>query len=118
LLIQILIEFPGEFDIHIVVREWIDIDPAMEFRGFMYNRQLTAISQYCYYQFFPKLQNAKSEIQRKITDFFETIKSKIPQEHAVVDFVVLADSVKVIELNPFVCALFISLSHWGLSNRI
>jgi len=43
----------------IVIREFLVMDPALEFRGFVYKNQLTALTQYCYHQYFEKLQDPK-----------------------------------------------------------
>jgi hypothetical protein len=47
------LEFPGSFPVSIIVRAWTPMSAHQEFRGFVYNRKLTALSQYCYYQYFP-----------------------------------------------------------------
>jgi hypothetical protein len=34
-----------EFDIKLVIREWVDIEPELEFRGFVYNKQLKYVDR-------------------------------------------------------------------------
>lgn len=74
----------------------------MEFRAFVHKRQLNALSQYCYYQYFADLVSNKLQIQQKILDFFAKIKDLIPHENYVIDFAIVNnDRVLIIELNPF-----------------
>lgn len=49
------LQFPGAFSVDIVIREWTQMSAAMEFRGFVYERKLNALSQYCYHQHFKVL---------------------------------------------------------------
>mgnify|MGYP001097901769 CR=1 FL=1 len=43
----------AKFDVFVVLRQWADIRPAFEFRGFVYDRKLTAISSYNRAVFWP-----------------------------------------------------------------
>jgi hypothetical protein len=36
----------GKFEMYVVIREWAQIHPSAEFRGFVYGKQLNAISSY------------------------------------------------------------------------
>ena len=38
-----------EFNMDIVVREWVDILPEYEFRGFVYQRKLNAVTQVVFF---------------------------------------------------------------------
>jgi len=71
-----------KWDIQILVREWIDIPVQSEFRAFVYNKKIRAISQYYDVCFFPELIQDKENIIKRIQYYFETIKDKIPMEHA------------------------------------
>lgn len=104
-----LIEFPGAFEIDLIVREWKDIEAALEFRGFVHHKTLTCLSQYCYLQFWPELLTKKDQITQSIQNFFtKSVVEHLPYENCVVDFALLrtADSedfkVMIIEINPFV----------------
>ncbi|KAJ5071872.1 cell division cycle protein [Anaeramoeba ignava] len=91
---------------HFVVREWIDMEPEMEFRGFVTNYNLNALSQYHYFVYFPNLVEKKKEIQDKIVDFYKKEVQPLLQNHFqskdyIVDFCVSHGKVWVIELNAF-----------------
>eukprot|EP00027_Filamoeba_sp_ATCC50430_P014116 CAMPEP_0168574356 /NCGR_PEP_ID=MMETSP0413-20121227/19032_1 /TAXON_ID=136452 /ORGANISM="Filamoeba nolandi, Strain NC-AS-23-1" /LENGTH=380 /DNA_ID=CAMNT_0008607683 /DNA_START=165 /DNA_END=1307 /DNA_ORIENTATION=- len=113
-------EHPNKFKLSIIIREWIEMDPALEFRGFVFNHSLNAISQYCYYQFFDFLPKCKDQIQTLLTSFYDKeIKNIIPHTNCVIDFAICKNSnnntndsnltfddpsqwrVMIIELNPF-----------------
>eukprot|EP00027_Filamoeba_sp_ATCC50430_P012636 CAMPEP_0168575038 /NCGR_PEP_ID=MMETSP0413-20121227/19433_1 /TAXON_ID=136452 /ORGANISM="Filamoeba nolandi, Strain NC-AS-23-1" /LENGTH=171 /DNA_ID=CAMNT_0008608485 /DNA_START=209 /DNA_END=721 /DNA_ORIENTATION=- len=107
-----------QWDLKLVVREFVNIPIELEFRGFVNEGSLNALSQYYSDCFFPELPKHKDYIQQLILDFFEQLKSHInvgtPNSY-IVDFVVLLDLyslggssaskadpvVKVVELNPF-----------------
>lgn len=55
---------------HLVVRPWIDIDVDMEFRGFVCDNRLNAVSQYNHLAYFPRLLPMKHSLQRLIEQFF------------------------------------------------
>jgi len=90
-----------KWDIQILVREWIDIPVQSEFRAFVYNKKIRAISQYYDVCFFPELIQDKENIIKRIQYYFETIKDKIPMEHCILDLLVLKDRIKIVELNPY-----------------
>eukprot|EP01130_Rhizamoeba_saxonica_P014509 TRINITY_DN6350_c0_g1_i1.p1 TRINITY_DN6350_c0_g1~~TRINITY_DN6350_c0_g1_i1.p1 ORF type:complete len:231 (-),score=48.90 TRINITY_DN6350_c0_g1_i1:50-742(-) len=106
------LEFEEAFDVEILLREWVPMNPMMEFRGFMYNRKLTAISQYCYYHFSQELVDRKEELKNLISDFFYSIVDRIPMDNAIVDFLVDGDQVLIIELNPFFADTGACLFDW------
>ncbi len=54
----------------VVVRYWIDIEPDMEFRGFVYNNTLNALSQYSTLVYFPRLAALRPELLARIVPFF------------------------------------------------
>ncbi len=86
----------------ICVRRWRDVDAAREFRAFVFNRKLTACSQYCYYQCFPELLKTKDQLSERIVQFFEKqVLPIFPYKDAVIDFHVTDDFVEIIELSPF-----------------
>ncbi|MFX0142216.1 MAG: hypothetical protein ACFFDN_51735, partial [Candidatus Hodarchaeota archaeon] len=89
------------FSQKIFVREWINIPIDMEFRGFVHKKNLNAISQYYHYLLFPNLHKDISTIEKRIKEFYNSIKDKISIESFIIDFAVLKDNVILIELNPF-----------------
>ncbi|KAH3767205.1 cell division cycle protein 123-like [Pelomyxa schiedti] len=87
----------------IIVREWVPMMPHQEFRAFISGSNVTAISQYCYYQYWPDVAKNKAVIGRRICEFLQgTIIPAVKSlTNFVVDLQVLNDRVRVIELNPF-----------------
>jgi hypothetical protein len=54
-----------------IVRRWVDIDVSMEFRGFVHNNTLNALSQYNHLCFWPHLVQNREPIAAQICTFFE-----------------------------------------------
>lgn len=44
------VEKIDSFEMYVVVREWAQIHPSLEFRGFVYERKLNALSSYNRYK--------------------------------------------------------------------
>ena len=99
------------WDLKLVFREWIDtvVDhPEYEFRCFVHNRKLNAITSYFSFLHFPQLEKEKLDIQKLILSTFESgVKQKLDHESYVVDFFAMPSKndrpsqVYLIELNPF-----------------
>lgn len=96
------------FEENIVVRPWRDIEVDMEFRGFVYDGRLTALSQYNHLVYFPRLQTMREEIVGRIRAFYEgkvqAVLASAGFTECIVDFALLGDGhdeVAVIEINPF-----------------
>ncbi|KAI8821502.1 D123-domain-containing protein [Fimicolochytrium jonesii] len=107
---------PAQWDTRILVREWADIDPDMEFRGFVRKGELNALCQYNYNMFSPRLLDQKDSIADRIRIFYtEKIRPKIESAlpDCIVDFAI-ADTGKiyVIELNPFLSTTDGALFSW------
>jgi len=95
-------EYPEFFESKIIVRKFYEFDPHLEFRAFVNNGQLTALSQYESGIFFPNLQLIKEVTCKTILSFFDIIKQDIDLESYVIDFMILRDgTTKVVELNPW-----------------
>jgi hypothetical protein len=75
-----------------------------EFRGFVSNGILTAITQYFSICYFEELSRDQESICKKLVEYHERIKERI-QPHLMsygIDFFIASDgSVMTIELNPF-----------------
>lgn len=56
---------------HLVLRKWYDLLPSMEFRCFVRNNELIAISQRDYVTYYDFLHEIKDELEDIILDFFE-----------------------------------------------
>jgi hypothetical protein len=85
---------------HLILRKWIDHIPK-EYRSFVCNGKLNAVSGYGYNQ--DLLQNEKQIIEFINSIPFEDIILTIPYNHAVVDCSIDPTNyqVKIIEINPF-----------------
>jgi hypothetical protein len=88
---------------HLVVRQWIDMPLSCEYRGFVHNGQLTALSQYFAPCFFAELQSeeAQSRAVNSARALVEKIRNLLPSA-VVADFAVQSDgSALLLEINPF-----------------
>jgi len=110
-------------DFNVVVREFRLFPVELEFRGFVYKRKLTALTQYNEMCFFPALRTLQDQILARITADFTRLLGTIPLDNFVVDFVLATKTesanpetellnkrlelsidqyqVWVVELNPF-----------------
>ena len=92
--------------VNVSVRKWnpdVARFPGMEFRGFVYNNKLNAVSQYDDVVYYPNVTRHKEVICTRIKAFFEQHVKEALQEHKnyVVDFFVGPTNVYIIEINPF-----------------
>ncbi len=62
------------WNVKLVVRKWMpQLDISMEFRGFIYHRKLTALSQYFDMLYFPQIVENHELIEQKVKQFFGKI---------------------------------------------
>ena len=87
----------------IVLREWNnELSTDYEFRTFIYNNKITAISQYDHYGVFPHLFYEKDKIEKLIHEFWEKeVKNRINYPYYIIDFGYVNDKIIFIELSPF-----------------
>jgi hypothetical protein len=86
---------------------------AYEFRGFVFNRQLTAVTQYNDWLYYPPMIARRQEIEQQIRTYFEKICNTLPHQHYLIDFIIFSETeIKVIELNPFTTFAGSGLFHW------
>ncbi|KAH3746147.1 cell division cycle protein 123-like [Pelomyxa schiedti] len=89
----------------ILVRKWVSLPLAHEFRGFIFNNKLTALSQYYCFCTWPELISVQDRVVPLIQAFFETVKDIVPvSDHTyIMDFVLdmAHNRVYIVELNPF-----------------
>ncbi|KAL9646940.1 hypothetical protein ABK040_013799 [Willaertia magna] len=96
------------YNLNLIIREWIeDLEFDLEFRCFIFNGKVTAISQYQCFHVFERLQNENfcKEIADKIISFQQSIQNNLPfLQNYVMDIAYLPkkEQVHLIELNPFV----------------
>jgi len=73
---------------------------------------LNALTQYFSFLYFKDLVDNKKEIEKRIVEFYDSIKGCLPHNSYVIDFLVLIDRVLVIELNPFHAGAGAALFNW------
>ncbi len=106
------LSYPNLWDMKLVLRKFVPLNYGREFRGFVYNKRLTAISQYDSTLYFPELKNKSKKILKQINDFFQTrVKNNVFSNNYIIDFAVKDfvdkktkshdDKTYVIEINPF-----------------
>lgn len=77
--------------LNVVVREFRTFDPDLEFRGFIYQGNLTALTQYNEFVYFPSLKEKKQVLQTLILELFHQLAQKIPLKNYVLDFLLCVD---------------------------
>jgi len=116
------------FQEHFVVRKWEDLDPTLEFRGFVKGNTLNALSQYNHLGYFPHLVDHKDAIVKQIQDFYYNValpKLKSKFDTYVIDFALIDLGVTpkqykiwIIELNPFLPTTDSCLFSWEKERKI
>lgn len=93
-----------EIQHELVIRKWMDIIPALEFRVFIRDRKIIGISQrdLNYYDYLEKL---KPELHERIVNFFNDVllPSKFATSSYILDIYIPRpfDKVYIIDINPF-----------------
>ncbi|XP_052091825.1 cell division cycle protein 123 homolog [Mytilus californianus] len=119
------VKHKDNFNENFIIREFVDIDVDMEFRGFVFDGELNALSQYNYLLFSKRLNDKKEEISCKIREFFNSVvkprlkAGKYFLQNFVIDFAVTSsgkkgalDKLWVIEINPFLNTTDGALFSW------
>jgi len=102
-----------EFHQDIIIREWMEIPVEHEYRGFVYQKKLNAISQYYHTCYFSHLKEEFPLAVERIKEYFnKKLVDVIPLESYIIDFGLLQDRTIVIELNPFSVATDPTLFSW------
>jgi hypothetical protein len=102
----------------LLLREWVDMRPDYEFRCYVYQGKMTAISQYHCYSQFDSLQDEKHvlAVRDSIVEFHSVVSDAFSLPSYVIDIAVDPRdmSCQVIELNPFGKAMSSGsgLFHW------
>ncbi|CAG8821218.1 22299_t:CDS:2, partial [Dentiscutata erythropus] len=92
---------PDVFEL--VLRKWYDVAPSMEFRCFVRNEELVAISQRDV-NYYPFLVDVQEDLETKIIQFFNTnIRNKFFNRDYVFDAYITRNRERVwlIDFNPF-----------------
>jgi len=88
----------------VVLRQWANIHPSLEFRGFVYNKSLNAISSYNRAVCWPGVPEQVKSIEEKCRTYYDSVKHKIPanMNNFIVDFAILENgTVTIVEFNDF-----------------
>ena len=90
-------------DFELVLRKWIDISPAMEFRCFVKKNKIIAISQRDHTNYYDFLMNNKDKVHKDITTFFNKfIRSRFADSSFVFDvYAPKEGSIRLLDINPF-----------------
>jgi len=91
------------WNMKIIIREFTPMPLHGEYRGFVHNKKLTAVSQYYSDSFFPHLPKISEEVLKRIAEYYDKAANPlINLDSYIIDFVVFDDmSIKIVELNPF-----------------
>ena len=87
----------------LVLRRWVEISPAMEFRCFVQKNKIIAISQRDHTNYYSFLEKVKDKVHTDITRFFNKfMKSKFMESSFVFDVYTSKEGlVKLIDINPY-----------------
>jgi len=61
------------FDMKLIIREWCQIAFEWEFRAFVFDGKLTAVTQYYSIVYVPELKEMEEQISKRIQDYWEGI---------------------------------------------
>lgn len=87
----------------IIVRKYYETKPEFEFRAFVVNGKMTALTQYFSSVYVEEVKIQKSQIEKQIRTCFEQVQKTLnTSENYSIDFTFGRDEkVYIIELNPF-----------------
>ena len=82
-----------KYNENFVIRKFVDIEIDMEFRGFVYDNELVALSQYNYLICSPRLVNKKQHYGQLVKSYYDnTVKPKLMKaefpRNLIVDFAI------------------------------
>ncbi len=88
---------------YLAVRPFVKIDRTREFRLFIHDGELRAMSQYHLVRHFRRLEGIKEILWNNVAGWFNKIKWLLPVKELVMDIYLEDDdsSVKIIDLNPW-----------------
>eukprot|EP01006_Ploeotia_vitrea_P010238 TRINITY_DN26571_c0_g1_i1.p1 TRINITY_DN26571_c0_g1~~TRINITY_DN26571_c0_g1_i1.p1 ORF type:complete len:463 (-),score=34.42 TRINITY_DN26571_c0_g1_i1:46-1404(-) len=121
---------PTHWRQHLILKEWNPkINDSFEFRCFVHQGRLTAISQYNMYVYVHETNGNEMDIAHSIwAEWNNTTKLRYPQlENYIVDYAVCLNMPKTpegtyevifIEINPFKNTTGASLFHWRLDEAV
>ena len=105
----------------IVLRQFEpEISLEYEFRAFIFNGKLNAITQYDHYCIYPNLLNIQEKIKQKIFLLWQSVHSYVGEQSYIMDFAYLPqkDLCIVIELSPFLTCTGTACFSWRMDRAI
>ncbi|XP_013387915.1 cell division cycle protein 123 homolog [Lingula anatina] len=118
-------EKKDRFHENFVIRQYHHIDVDMEFRGFVFNNRLTALSQYNYLIYSKRLVKQKEHVLNLITEFYNQevlprLKTAKFEKDFIIDFALTDEGKRiwVIEINPFMETTDGALFDWNKERSI
>ena len=86
---------------YLAIKPFVRIDRTREFRLFVKNGELRAVSQYNLTRHFRRLEGIKDDLYNTISKWFEEIKNNLPLQDVVIDVFLENDDkiVKIVDLN-------------------
>ena len=86
----------------VCIRPFRNMSRAREFRLFIHEGKLSAMSQYNLLRHFYRLDGVKEKYLKLADEFLECVEWKIPLEKLVIDiYITSSDKVMVVDLNPW-----------------
>ena len=116
----------GHWNESLAIREWVTIDISQEWRCFVHEGRVTAVSQYNYLPRFPALLEHREYLEALIPAFIHNeVLPRLPEmlQSVVVDVALTGDvwsdpKCWVIELNPFLASTDPALFSWAQERAI
>jgi hypothetical protein len=106
-------------DLNFVVREFKEFNPLFEFRGFVKDKKLVAVTQYDKTSFHPAIAFGKDSIAQQIQTFYTTkIRDILPFGQCIIDFALSKNNTYVVELNPYGTSTGCGLFDWEKDIRV
>ena len=92
----------GEVE-YLAVRPFVRIDRTREFRLFINDGELRAMSQYNLVRHFRRLEGIKDELWQSVNAWFEKVKAQLPVKNITMDIFLESDdrTVKIVDINPW-----------------
>ena len=86
---------------YLAIKPFVRIDRTREFRLFVKNGELRAMSQYNLTRHFRRLEGIKENLYAAVCKWFETVKNNLPVDDVVIDIFLESDdqTVKIVDLN-------------------
>ena len=87
---------------YVYIRPFRRMNQTREFRLFIYNGKLSAMSQYWLIRHFRRLEGIKKNLWKKGESFFEKIAWALPEKNLVMDIYLTSDGdILIIDINPW-----------------